>query len=143
MFCKKCGTDMGSGKICPNCGYEVVTPQNTGSVSTVATQDVSSVPATKPVVQEPASKSKKLSVWCWLSIASLLCSFFTLFKGIHKLTQYDSGENYPYKLVNAYVGGDAYNYIINGTHATAFFVLTAMFVLAAIGLMMLHYISKK
>ena len=25
--------------------------------------------------------------------------------------------------VNTWVGGDAYNYIINGTHATAFFVL--------------------
>lgn len=49
----------------------------------------------------------------------------------------------PHKYVNAYVGGDAYNYIINGTYATAFFVLTAMFVLAAIGLVIIHYLSQK
>ena len=34
-----------------------------------------------------------------------------------------------------------YNYIINGTYSTAFFVLTAMFVLAGIGFIMLHYLS--
>ena len=52
-------------------------------------------------------------------------------------------HNSDYRQVNAYVGGDAYNYIINGTYATAFFVLTAMFVLAAIGLMILHYVSRE
>jgi hypothetical protein len=36
-------------------------------------------------------------------------------------------ENYPSINVNAYVGGDAYNYIINGTYATAFFVLSMGF----------------
>ena len=59
------------------------------------------------------------------------------------MTNYYNSENYPSLNVNAYVGGDAYNYIINGTYATAFFVLTAMFVLSAIGLMMLHYISRE
>ena len=34
-------------------------------------------------------------------------------------------SEYSSRLVNAYVGGDAYNYIINGTYAIAFFVLTA------------------
>ena len=48
-----------------------------------------------------------------------------------------------YSSIDEYVGGDAYNYIINGTYATAFFVLTAMFVLAAIGLVVVHYVSQK
>jgi hypothetical protein len=48
-----------------------------------------------------------------------------------------------YSAIDEYVGGDAYNYIINGNYATAFFVLTAMFVLAAIGLMILHYVSQE
>lgn len=87
--------------------------------------------------------ARKSSIWSVLAGCSLGCSFFTLYKGIDKMTNYYNSENYPSLNVNAYVGGDAYNYIINGTYATAFFVLTAMFVLAAIGLMMLHYISRE
>lgn len=82
----------------------------------------------------------KFSVWSFLSGGSFLCSCYTLFKGIDKLTNY---ENTDYSSINAYVGGDAYNYIINGTHATAYFVLTTMFVLAAIGLLIVHYISSQ
>lgn len=90
-----------------------------------------------------ASTRKKLSVWSALSIVSLVCACITFFKGIDKMVNYDNGDYYPYELVNAYVGGDAYNYIINGTYSTAFFVLTTMFVLTSIGLMILHYVSKK
>ncbi len=86
--------------------------------------------------------TKKASIWSILSGCSSGCSLFTLYKGIDKMTNYYNSENYPSLNVNAYVGGDAYNYIINGTYATAFFVLTAMFVLAAIGLMILHYVSR-
>ena len=85
---------------------------------------------------------RKASVWSVLSSCSLGCSFYTLYKGIDKMTNYYNNETLPHRNVNAYVGGDAYNYIINGTYATAFFVLTAMFVLAAIGLMILHYVSQ-
>lgn len=86
---------------------------------------------------------RKASVWSVLSLCSLGCSFYTLYQGIDKLTNYYNSENYPSLNVNVYVGGDAYNYIINGTYATAFFVLTTMFVLAAIGLMILHYVAKE
>jgi hypothetical protein len=84
----------------------------------------------------------KFTVWCWFAVASFLSGCFTLYKGIDKMTNYYNGE-YSSNLVNAYVGGDAYNYIINGTYATAFFVLTAMFVLAAVGFVIIHYLSKK
>ena len=86
--------------------------------------------------------NKRVSVWSMLAGCSLGCGCFTLYKGIDKLTKYYNSENYPALNKNAYVGGDAYNYIINGNYATAFFVLTTMFVLAAIGLMILHYVSK-
>lgn len=85
---------------------------------------------------------KSFSIWCWLALVSLLCGAFTFYKGIDRMINYDNGEHYPYDLVNAYVGGDAYNYIINGTHATAFFVLTTMFVLAGIGFIIIHYLSR-
>ena len=72
-----------------------------------------------------------------------VAGFSPFIKGLDKKFCYDASDSFPYESVNAYVGGDAYNYIINGTHATAFFVLTAMFVLAAIGLWIVHYVSKE
>ncbi len=83
---------------------------------------------------------RKGSIWSTLASCSLGCSFWTLYKGIDKMTNY---HNSDYVQENAYVGGDAYNYIINSNYTTAFFVLTAMFVLAAIGLMILHYVSQE
>lgn len=139
MYCKKCGAMISSRQSkCEKCGWEV--PQND--------QDVVSSPTEEQALtvsgQNHAEKVKtKWSVWCYLAIASLCCGAFTFYKGLDKMFRYDSGDSYPHKYVNAYVGGDAYNYIINGTYATAFFVLTARFVLAAIGLVAVHYVSKK
>lgn len=91
---------------------------------------------------ENSNNRKKVSGWSFLSVVSFLCSIFTLCKGIDKMTNYYNSD-YSSFSKNAYVGGDAYNYIINGNYATAFFVLTTMFVLAAIGLMILHYVSRE
>lgn len=66
--------------------------------------------------------------------------FFGL--GLDKMFNYDNGEYYPYEYHNAYVGGDAYNYIINGNYATGFFVLATMFALLGIGFIALYYMSK-
>ena len=85
---------------------------------------------------------KKASIWSKLSVCSLGCGLYTFFRGIDKMVRYYNSESVPSLNKNAYVGGDAYNYIINGNYATAFFVLTTMFVLASIGLMVLHYVSK-
>ena len=87
-----------------------------------------------------ATTAKKICLWSVLAAISFVCSLFTFFKGIDKMTNYYNGK---YEQVNVYVGGDAYNYIINGNYATGFFVLTTMFVLAAIGLMILHYVSRE
>ena len=131
MYCKKCGAKVEEGNnICPNCGFENVN-------ATIQMEE-------EVHFNEEKKESKyKLSGWCWGAIASLICGCFTFYKGIDKMINYNSGDYYPYKAVNAYVGGDAYNYIINGTHATAFFVLTTMFAMMAIGLLIIHYISKK
>lgn len=47
-------------------------------------------------------------------------------KGCNKMLTYN---NSTYSRTNAYVGGDAYNYIINGTYATSFFVLAGSFLI--------------
>lgn len=134
MYCKKCGSEIKEGEVqCPNCGTEIQCRNENCGAELVKGDNL----------DENHLESKyKLSAWCCGAIVSLICGCFTFYKGIDKMVNYDSGDYYPYKAANAYVGGDAYNYIINGTYATAFFVLTAMFVMAALGLMMIHYISR-
>lgn len=80
------------------------------------------------------------SIWCKLAAISCGCGIITFLIGLYKLLFY---ENTDYNLVNAYVGGDAYNYIINTGYATACFVLSSMFILSAIGLIIVHYIRNK
>ena len=128
MYCKKCGNQLNDTLICPVCGADNSKPQEE------AVQTATEV--------TPVPSEKKLSVWCILAICSLVGALITFIMGVYKMAIYDSGDYYPYSPQNAYVGGDAYNYIINGTYATAFFVLTAMFVLAAVGLVAVHYISS-
>ncbi|WP_062514775.1 hypothetical protein [Halobacillus sp. KGW1] len=76
---------------------------------------------------------KRLYAW---SILSGLVSVGFIIAGFYKILAY----NNPYEddiltssgdAVNAYVGADAYNLIINGTYATAFFVLAAGFLIVA------------
>ena len=153
MFCKKCGQQIPDGAdTCPSCGFVLPAPEPTPEPAPAEENVPLQTRAARRAAQgwkslaqkeARALKAKKLSAWCWCAIVSLCCGCFTFFKGVHRLVRYDSGDSYPYKMVNAYVGGDAYNYIINGTHATAFFVLTAMFALCAIGFMVLHYLSRR
>lgn len=69
-------------------------------------------------------KSSVRLLFLVLAILFLVLSAISFFKGYDKLTNYENYENYPSLNVNAYVGGDAYNYIINGNYATGFFVLS-------------------
>lgn len=49
--------------------------------------------------------------------------------GFDKMINYYNPDSSYLLSHNAYVGGDAYNYIINGTYATAYFVLSMGFML--------------
>lgn len=82
------------------------------------------------------------SVWKVLSVISFIGSAVFMYLGFDKMTNYSNGDIYPYKMHNAYVGGDAYNYIINGNYATAFFVLAAMCALIGVGLIAVYYLAK-
>lgn len=87
-------------------------------------------------------KLKGKNFWKFLSSISFIISVIILGLGLDKIFNYDNGESFPYEYHNAYVGGDAYNYIINGNYATGFFVLAAMFALMGIGFIVLYYLSK-
>lgn len=87
-------------------------------------------------------KTEGNKIWKGLSGISFVLTTVFLGLGLDKMFNYNSGEYYPYEYHNAYVGGDAYNYIINGNYATGFFVLGSMFALMGIGFITLYYLSK-
>lgn len=87
-----------------------------------------------------ALETKK--IWKILSGTSFIISIVALMYGFDKMFNYSNGEAPPYEYHNAYVGGDAYNYIINSNYATSFFVLATMFALMGIGFIVLYYLSK-
>lgn len=86
-------------------------------------------------------EEKNKSLWRSLGIASAVIAVIPLLIGFYKLFAYDSGEFYPYESVNAYVGGDAYNFIINANYASAYFILAGTLILSAIGFGILWYLS--
>ncbi|AOM84461.1 hypothetical protein [Salisediminibacterium beveridgei] len=66
--------------------------------------------------------------------AAYLFYFFAVVSagfGFYKYWYYDNSEGFGATPVNAYVGGDAYNYIINANYMIAFFVLALVFVVLA------------
>lgn len=72
----------------------------------------------------------------WLTILTIVFIILgILFAGIgfHKMLVYEGSEYSWRESKNAYVGGDAYNYIINGTYFSGFSALSgAMFICAVI-----------
>lgn len=77
--------------------------------------------------------------------ASLLLGLFSLAAAYDKKDRYYNSEDYSSLNENAYVGGDAYNYIINGTHFTGYMVQGMGFLvistLAGVGA--LYFLCKK
>lgn len=85
---------------------------------------------------EKENAVKKDSKFKVLAILSFLASVIFMAVGFYKMYVYDNGEITDV-YTNAYVGGDAYNYIINGTYAISFFVLMATFALMGMGFLLL------
>lgn len=70
----------------------------------------------------------------------LIVFMYLLFKIKHLF--YDFFIRTPYKTtVNAYVGGDAYNYIINSNHMIAYFILALVCVIIACTFIIVNAIS--
>ena len=119
MVCPKCDAQIEEGTtICPYCDYTIVSESES-------------------VEKQSIRDSSKMNVWQKSAIVSFFLSLVCVCMGFYKMYVYDE-----YDYINAYVGGDAYNYIINGTYATAFFVLATMFMIGAIGCVIIYYLSK-
>ncbi|MGG0188253.1 hypothetical protein [Bacillus rhizoplanae] len=72
-------------------------------------------------------KAKKWGIWATIFY---IHSFVLLYLGIDRIEGYYYSEYSSELSKHAYVGGDAYNYIINSNILTAYFVLSASFFIA-------------
>ncbi|MEX1308772.1 MAG: hypothetical protein AB1Z19_09610 [Eubacteriales bacterium] len=77
-----------------------------------------------------------------LSITSFIVSLGFLALGLYKMFVYSNPESFILSSKNAYVGGDAYNYIINANYATSFFVLAIGFTILGGLFLINHTVSK-
>ena len=77
------------------------------------------------------NEKKKSAVLNIIALILIFISVIMFYMGYDKMTKYYNSDKYPDLNKNAYVGGDAYNYIINGNYATGFFVLGSGCVLTA------------
>lgn len=79
---------------------------------------------------------EKKNGWKVIGIITFIVSIFCLLAGFDKLWAADAYRN-------SYVGGDAYNLIINASKATAYFVLASFFVLLSIGSGVFYFLGNK
>ena len=64
-----------------------------------------------------------------ISIIFYIISIISMFIGFYKMFVYYNPEYYGDK-INVYVGGDAYNYIINSNYSNGYYILSMGFLLA-------------
>lgn len=74
------------------------------------------------------------AIWFVFSFVFAVSSYKPFSTGWRKLNYTGT------KLSDAYVGGDAYNYIINSTQSTTFFVLAGILVFCSIGFLIVGYL---
>ena len=98
-------------------------------------RDIATSPAfsnEKTVLDGGAKKAKSFKYLYFIATVFYILAAIMLYKGIDKMTNYENGEYSFSRHVNSYVGGDAYNFIINGTYSTSFFVLTTGFLITGV-----------
>ena len=148
--CPKCGTrlrfpdgDAQTGELitCPHCGqnqrYTAGRCINCGKeISPKGAEK--SIPDTN-MKERPQDKNGGTELLLG-SILFFLISGYFLFQTYDTITNY---KNLGLSSVNAYVGGDAYNYIINGTYSTTYAVIALIFVVCGFGCLILRAIKRK
>ncbi|WP_077329674.1 hypothetical protein [Virgibacillus siamensis] len=80
--------------------------------------------------------------WDLKVIASFIISVIFVVMGFYKMFVY-SNEEFGDNNINAYVGGDAYNYIINSNYAAAYFLLAIIFTILGCTLLIYNVLQKR
>lgn len=120
--CPECGYEYeGEMTSCPECGYVFKQDKNEKTLSIITTSF-------------KKFNINKLIAGILLA-TGILCLIFALVFGIKANDVKNNYYNSEYSSTlnqNAYVGGDAYNFIINGTYFTGFAVMSSGFLVGGI-----------
>ncbi|MEB2280790.1 hypothetical protein LAV73_12370 [Lysinibacillus xylanilyticus] len=76
------------------------------------------------------------------SVIGFIGAIVSISMGFYKLCIYENNDSFRSSSKNVYVGGDAYNYIINGTYATSYFVLAVVCMVFACSMLILKSINQ-
>jgi len=127
MNCSECGKQIEKNvSSCPECGCP-----NEVKDEVIGEKFVESA------ISVSAVKEKEEMVFTAISIISFILACIFYYQGYDRMMNYSAALR-----VNVWVGGDAYNLIINGTHSIAFFVLAVGFTLFGISMIILLYLAK-
>ncbi|MDN4494921.1 hypothetical protein [Ureibacillus aquaedulcis] len=81
--------------------------------------------------------------YTWAIVIGFIGVIISLAMGFYKMFIYENSDSYFEESINTYVGGDAYNYIINGTYTVAYFVLALVFMVYTATMMILNVLKNK
>lgn len=84
----------------------------------------------RKTIEYRLSKIKAGFVVCSIVCGIIACIFF--YKGYNVKNVYRNSDTYYSSNRNAYVGGDAYNYIINGTYFAGYMALGSAYMVSCI-----------
>lgn len=133
MKCQKCGAENSDGSSnCVQCGAPLsndVTPEDSLQTTTQDLEPNQAETNQAAVVNEKKASSKSLPILKALCAVFLIIGFVFFVKGFNVKNNYNNSE---LSYENAYVGGDAYNYIINGTYFTGYVVIASASVLCSV-----------
>lgn len=116
--CPECGKEINKMvEFCPECGY----PIKKKAQQEQRRIEYEQIKNEKKSVQYRRSKVKSSLIGITIAFAIMAGVFFL--KGYNVKNNYYNSENFSRLNKNAYVGGDAYNYIINGTYFTGYLVI--------------------
>lgn len=124
-ICKKCGSEINQDwDFCGKCGHPVTEEKFTSEKSDVKTKNVS-------------------TVFLIIAIVMVVFASIILYKAYDvKNNYYSSDSNYSLNK-NSYVGGDAYNYIINSGYFSGYMSMSGSLYVVSSIFVALYYLKKE
>ena len=133
--CPNCQNEVNIDDIkCSNCGYML--PVN---VTNTNNENILNLHVKHDKSKQLKSLSTKIKL---AGIALTVLASCFLGRGFYVKNVYENSEYSFVDTKNAYVGGDAYNYIINGTYFSGFMALSGMLYVCATGLICTSFILE-